>query len=239
LAREVFSPAWLSVGVLLWLSAMAAAAGATLMWRTLGTFALVLDLATATALERSAYVLAATSILCLVLALLRRRAPRARGLWASLLAILVVSSVAALLALRGRGTPPLLEARPIDAAFDMARNERSPRVTVLAIDAGSLDLITGATAEGRLPNFGRILDAGARGAGVSGERHLSSGGADRVWHRRAVGHLPAGAAARGAGGDGERHDRRPAGGDGVARRCRRLWRRPAPGDARANRPRLR
>src|SRR5439155_11885461 len=123
LAREVFSPAWISVGVLVWLSAMAAAAGATLMWRNLVTFALVLDEATATALERSAYVLAATSILCLGLAFLRRRAPRARGLWASLLAILVVSSVAALLALRGRGTPPLLEARPIDAAFDMARNE--------------------------------------------------------------------------------------------------------------------
>ena len=35
LARELFSPAWLSVGVLTWLCAMAAAAGATLMWRNL------------------------------------------------------------------------------------------------------------------------------------------------------------------------------------------------------------
>ncbi len=38
LAREVFSPAWISVDVLTWLSAMAAAAGATLMWRNLVTF---------------------------------------------------------------------------------------------------------------------------------------------------------------------------------------------------------
>ena len=186
LAREVFSPAWISVGVLVWLSTLAAAAGATLMWRNLGTFALVLDSATATALERSAYVLAATSILCLGLAFLRRRAPRARGLWAPLFVILVVSSVAALLALRGRGTPPVLQARTIDAAFDMARTERSPRVTVIAIDAGSLDLITSATAEGRLPNFGRILDAGA-------VRHLATlhpTSAEAVWAAVATGKLP-------------------------------------------------
>ena len=37
-AREVFSPAWISVDVLTWLSAMAAAAGAVLMWRNLVTF---------------------------------------------------------------------------------------------------------------------------------------------------------------------------------------------------------
>src|ERR1700704_4828944 len=80
LAREVFSPAWISVGVQVWLSAMAAAAGATLMWRNLVTFALVLDAATATALEGSTLVLAATSMLCLGLALLRQQAPRARGL---------------------------------------------------------------------------------------------------------------------------------------------------------------
>src|SRR5204863_243588 len=76
--------------------------------------------------------------------------------------------------------------RPIDAAFDMARNERSPRVTVLAIDAGSLDLITGATAEGRLPNFGRILDAGA-------VRHLATlhpTSAEAVWAAVATGKLP-------------------------------------------------
>jgi len=53
LAREVFSPAWISVDVLTWLSAMAAAAGAALMWRNLVTFSLVLDDATATALLAS------------------------------------------------------------------------------------------------------------------------------------------------------------------------------------------
>ena len=186
LAREVFSPAWLSVDVLTWLSAMAAAAGATLMWRNLATFSLVLDAATTAALSASTMVLAATSMLCLLLALFRRRAPQARGVWAPLFVVIVLSSVAALLALRGRGVPPLLEARPIDVAFDRARPDSSGRVTVIAIDAGSLDLITSAAAEGRLPNFGRILDAGA-------VRHLATlhpTSAEAVWAAVATGKLP-------------------------------------------------
>jgi len=42
LARELFSPAWISVGVLAWLGAVAAAAGSALMWANLSTFTLVL-----------------------------------------------------------------------------------------------------------------------------------------------------------------------------------------------------
>ena len=42
-ARELFSPAWISVGVLTWLGAAAAVAGAALMWANLRTFELVLE----------------------------------------------------------------------------------------------------------------------------------------------------------------------------------------------------
>ena len=186
LAREMFSPAWISVDVLTWLSALAAAAGASLMWRNRVTFALVLDAATATALELSTAVLLATSILSLLLALFRHKAPRARLWWGPLFGLLMLSSVAALLALRGRGAPPLLEARPIDATFDLARPDASGRVTVIALDGGSLDLITSATAEGRLPNVGRILDAGA-------VRHLATlhpTSPEAVWAAVATGKLP-------------------------------------------------
>jgi predicted AlkP superfamily phosphohydrolase/phosphomutase len=68
----------------------------------------------------------------------------------------------------------------------MTRNERSAHVNVIAIDAGSLDLITSATAEGRLPNFGRILDAGA-------VRHLATlhpTSPEAVWAAAATGKLP-------------------------------------------------
>jgi len=195
LAREVFSPAWVSVGVLVWLSAMAAAAGATLMFRNLWTFALVLDAVTASALQRSAFVLAATSLLSVLLALLRRNAPDARAAWAPLLVLLVLGSVAAPLALRGRATPMVLEARPIDAAVELTGNERSAHVAVIAIDAGSLDLIASATAEGRLPNFGRILDAGA-------VRHLATlhpTSAEAVWAAVATGKFPQKNGVRSAG----------------------------------------
>ena len=186
LAREVFSPAWISVDVLTWLGAIAAAAGALLMWRNLVAFSLVLDGGTSIALLASTMVLAATAVLCLLLGLLRRRAPGARRIWAPLLVVVMLASVAALLALRGRGVPPLLEARPIDALFDRARPESAGRVSVIAIDAASLDLITSATAAGRLPNFGRILDAGA-------VRHLATlhpTSAEAVWAAVATGKLP-------------------------------------------------
>jgi len=186
LAREVFSPAWLSVDVLTWLSAIAAAAGSVLMWRNLMAFSLVLDTATATGLLASSAVLAATALLCLLLAVFRRKAPDARVVWAPLFALLVVSSIAALLTLRGRGVPSILEARPIDVSFDRPRSEAAGRVVVIAVDAASLDLITSATAEGRLPNFGRILDAGA-------VRHLATlhpTSAEAVWAAVATGKLP-------------------------------------------------
>ena len=141
---------------------------------------------TATALLASTMVLSAVAILCVLTAILRRRAPQARAVWASLFAVIVLSSMAALLALRGRGVPPLLEARSIDVSFDRARPDVSGRVTVIAIDGASLDLITSATAEGRLPNFGRILDAGA-------VRHLATlhpTSAEAVWAAVATGKLP-------------------------------------------------
>ena len=186
LAREVFSPAWISVGVLTLLCGMASAAGAVLMWNNAGAFALVTDSATGLALERSAVVLAASALLFALVGLTRWAAPRARGLWATMFLVVAGASVAAPLALRGRGTPPVLEARPIDATFASARSEPAPRVTVIAIDAASLDLITRATAEGRLPNFGRILDAGA-------VRHLATlhpTSPEAVWAAVATGKLP-------------------------------------------------
>jgi predicted AlkP superfamily phosphohydrolase/phosphomutase len=185
-ARELFSPAWLSVDVLTWLSAIAAGAGAALMWRNLVAFSLVLDAATASALLASTFILSATAALCLLMALFRRKMPDARVVWAPLFALIVVSSVASLLTLRGRGVPPLLEARPIDVSFGRTRPDATGRVTVIAIDGASLDLITSVTAEGRLPNFGRILDAGA-------VRHLATlhpTSAEAVWAAVATGKLP-------------------------------------------------
>src|SRR5581483_4011089 len=89
----------------------------------------------------------------------------------------------------------VLEARPIEASLDGAALERNARVTVIAMDGGSLDFITSATAEGRLPNFGRILDGGA-------VRHLATlhpTSAEAVWAAVATGKLPQKNGVRSAG----------------------------------------
>ena len=54
------------------------------------------------------------------------------------------------------------------------------------MDAGSLEFIASATAEGRLPNFGRILDAGA----VMHLATLHPTSAEAVWTAVATGKLP-------------------------------------------------
>jgi predicted AlkP superfamily phosphohydrolase/phosphomutase len=68
-------------------------------------------------------------------------------------------------------------------------------VTILAIDAGSLDLITSAAADGRLPNFGRVLDAGA----VMHLATLHPTSAEAVWTAVATGKLPQKNGVRSAG----------------------------------------
>src|SRR5262245_8568777 len=195
-AREMLSPAWVSVDVLTWLCAIAAAAAAALIWANATTFGRVLDAPTTGVLRSNVVVLLGTSALCVVVSEFRRRRPEARFVWAFLLASIVGASIAGPLALRGSGVAPLLEARAIDAPLDgAAAPERSARVTIIALDGASLDFITGATAEGRLPNFGRILDAGAA-------RHLATihpTSPEAVWAAVATGKLPLKNGVRSAG----------------------------------------
>ena len=185
-SRELFSPAWISVGVLVWLGALAAAVGAGLMWRNVATFALVLDPASKAALERSAVALSIATVAFIGVAVIRRTVPEGRPGWATMLVVVMAASVVVPLVLRGRGTASVLEARPLDADVDGPPIERPTRVTIIAIDGGSLDFITSATAEGRLPNFGRLLDRGA-------VRHLATlhpTSAETVWAAVATGKLP-------------------------------------------------
>ena len=187
LAREPFSPAWVSVGVLVWLGAAASAAGAALMLGNLRTFALAVEPRTSRALVSSAFALVASAALFLVIALLRGRSgPRGRAAWAVLAALTAAASLAAPMAFRGPAAPARPAPRPTDIAAHAGAPDRAARVTVIAIDAGSLDYITSAAAEGRLPNFGRVLDAGA----VMRMATLHPTSADAVWAAVATGKMP-------------------------------------------------
>jgi predicted AlkP superfamily phosphohydrolase/phosphomutase len=193
-ARERFLPEWISLGAVSWLSAGASAAGAVLMWLNLRTFSRVLEPEATDAVTLGAAALAGSAALFALVALLHRTIG-SRRLWAACFATVAVGSVAGPMALRGRGQQPPLDARPVDASLNVAVQEVAPRVTIIAIDAGSLDLVTAAASEGRLANFGRILDAGA----VMHLATLHPTSAEAVWAAVATGKLPQKNGVRSAG----------------------------------------
>ena len=207
LARELFSPAWISVGVLTWLGAAAAIAGAALMWANLHTFELVLEPDTVRRISRGALMLVMSAACFVFVALLRAHlGSEGRTFWTAVFVAIVAGSVAAPLAVRGRGAAPLLDAPPLEGAPAVSAAERPARVTILAVDAGSLDFITSVTVQGRLPNFGRVLDAGA----VTHLATLHPTSAEAVWAAVATGKLPQKNGVRSAGSY-----RVPLGGDPI------------------------
>jgi hypothetical protein len=190
-ARELFSPAWISVAVLSWLGATAAAAGSALMWANISTFSLVLQPETVRAMTLGAIALALSSVCFAVIAIVRRGAePDGRRRLAAAVVLVALGSVAVPVGLRGNArTLPIDAERGPDPAADLPdapTPERSAKVTIIAIDAGSLDLISRIAAEGRLPNFGRILDSGA----VMHMATLHPTSAQAVWTAVATGKLP-------------------------------------------------
>lgn len=183
--RERFSPAWVSVGVLAWLGFFAAAAGAVEMWANVDTFGVVLETKTTQALWASALVVGAAAVLLFFLAIAQGHSRR-RRVWAASVCLIAALSVIVPVVLRGPTTALTPELPPITKVLDVPLEDRAGRVTVIALDAGSLELVTNATSEGRLPNFGRILDAGA----VANLATLHPTSAEAVWAAFATGKLP-------------------------------------------------
>jgi hypothetical protein len=187
LARERVSPGWVSVVVLAWCAAAASAVGAALMWVNARAFRLVLEPETAAAMATGAMALVVSSLLFAAIGLARRLAARRwRAAWATCFVSVAAGSVMVPVLLRGWGQVAPLESRPLDPVFDAPTWGRSSRVTLVAIDGASLEFITNASAEGRLPNFGRLLDRGA----VLHLATLHPTSAEAVWTAVATGTLP-------------------------------------------------
>lgn len=186
-AREPFSPAWISVSVLARLATFSAAAGALLMWANLETFGVALEPESTSAMLRAAAALViCAACFAAIAAGHKLMAPRLSWMWAFALVIVAGASVAMPVVLRtdADGTP--YEPPRLSASGDPAPSPPSARVTVIAIDGGSLEFVTSATAEGRLANFGRVLDRGA--AMHLATLHPTS--AEAVWSAVATGKLP-------------------------------------------------
>jgi predicted AlkP superfamily phosphohydrolase/phosphomutase len=185
LSRERFSPAWLSVTVLAWLGAAVGAIAAAVFWANVRTFEVVLEAKTRTVLIESAIVLGAAASLLLITALFQRYGGP-RRVWAVSIVMIAAGSIALPLVLRGPAASPPPRITPSgNPALSPASSER-PRVWLIALDGASLEVIANATAEGRLPNFGRILDSGA----VTHLATLHPTSAEAVWVAAMTGKLP-------------------------------------------------
>ena len=155
------SPGWLSVRLLAWLGSLTAGLAALLMWLNLRGFGVALDADSARAMALGAVATASFAVALLIVAVMHdsfgRRGSRLSG---AILTLTLAAAVAAPIAVRGPARSPTRGLRP-PVLGEVVPLGETPRVVLIALDGASLDYISPAVAEGRLPNLGRILDTGA------------------------------------------------------------------------------
>jgi hypothetical protein len=185
IATEVLSPGWLSVRLLSWLCTVAAGAAAVIMWLNLRDYSPVLESQTVTRMTAGAVTVSTSAVVFLLIALAHagRRGGRVSAI---LLMAMMAISIAAPLGARGRAVARTLDSRPLASSLAPPAAPSEGRITLLAFDGATLDIISPAVAEGRLPNFGRIFDAGA----VLHLATLKPTQAEPVWSAAATGKLP-------------------------------------------------
>jgi hypothetical protein len=185
-AAEVHSPGWISFGLLTWLWTVAAGIAAVLMWMNLKTFGPMLLADATKGMTTGAVWMTACAGLFLVLALVHysfgRRGSRVAN---ALSALTLIASLSLPLAARGFALPQGPAGHVGGVKLTLPADQHS-RVIIVAIDGASLNFIDLAAAEGRLPNFGKILDGGA-------SMHLATMRPTQpgpVWATVATGKLP-------------------------------------------------
>ena len=201
-AREFFvmdmlSPGWISVRLLAWFGASLSAGAAALMWLNVEGFAPALG---ATAAWRMTAGAVATTVAAVVLFSIAvahysfgRRGSRV-GAW--LFFIAVVASMTLPIAARGPGVRPPgdLGVWTSGGGLSAPVGEEEARVALLLLDGASLEYVWPRAAEGRLPNFSRLLDGGA----VLDLATVRPTQPDPVWAAAATGMYPAGNGVRSA-----------------------------------------
>ena len=162
-AMDVLSPGWVSVRLLAWLGAVLSAAAAALMWLNLRGFSAALGQPAAWRMTAGAIATTASAVVLLAIAVAHysfgRRGSR---VGAALFFIAVAASMALPIAARGAGLRP--QGEPVSWTIRPVGSvalEAGPRVTLLLLDGASLEHVWPRAAEGRLPNFSRLLDGGA------------------------------------------------------------------------------
>jgi hypothetical protein len=184
-ALRVVSPGWVSVRVLAWMGTIATGVGAGVLWLNATDFAPFLDADTARRMQLAAVAVAICGGVCLIVALAHIGR---RGQWPSglLLVTTLTLSVIVPLTLRGSATGPPPPTQPRRAPALDTPDVPGGRVVLIAVDGASLDYISVAVAEGRLPNFARVLGRGA----ATHTATLRPTQAEPIWTAVVTGQLP-------------------------------------------------
>ncbi|MEO5894617.1 MAG: alkaline phosphatase family protein [Vicinamibacterales bacterium] len=162
-AMDVMSPGWASVRVLAWLAAVLAAGAAVLMWFNVRGFEAALGEEAVRRMTAGAIATTASAFVLFLIAVLHYSFGRSGSrVGASLFALAVAASLILPIAARGAGRSDAIGAigwisQPVDAPAAPP----GPRVTLIALDGASLADILPRAAEGRLPNFSRVIESGA------------------------------------------------------------------------------
>jgi len=158
---DMLSPGWVSVRVLAWLSSGVSAVAALLMWLNVTGFGVALDEVAARRMTAGALATAACALVLLGIAIAHYSSGRRGGrVGAALFTIAVVGSIALPIAARGPAIAPPPAASALSVGLRPARAP-TPRVQLLLFDGASLEYIWTRSAEGRLPNFARLIESGA------------------------------------------------------------------------------
>ena len=192
---DVLSPGWVSVRLLAWFGAVLSAAAAALMWLNVDGFGPALGATASWRMTAGAIATTISTVVLLSIAVAHysfgRRGSRV-GAW--LFFIAVLASMTLPIAARGPGVPAPQDVEtwagvtPVDPPIDQAR------VVLLLLDGASLDQVWPRAAEGRLPNFSRLLDGGA----VLDLATTRPTQPDPVWAAAATGMYPSGNGVRSA-----------------------------------------
>jgi hypothetical protein len=162
-ASRVLSPGWISMRLLAWLGTLVCTGAAALMSQNLELFGPVLPDEAARRMALGMWATGACAMLLLGIAVLHysSKRPRASAVGASLFSLTLAAALLLPLTARGwgGGQPRLVPPPAAVPASPVAGP--AGRLRLVLLDGASLDFIAVATAGGRLPHIGRMLDGGA------------------------------------------------------------------------------
>lgn len=179
---EKLAPAWLSFRLLTWLFMLSLGLAAVLLWHNLLNVGLYLLPDTRHVLAIAATVVSTAAGALLFMGLFHYSFGRRGALVSYLLS--AVSLVAAVV------LPLIMRPEPTnESSFPRMPLEDTPsacKLTIIGLEGASMSYVLPAVAEGKLPNFARLIEGGASGA----IRTLYPNESLAVWTSVATGKLP-------------------------------------------------